>query len=127
MGVWFGYFVGTSALQKPTKVSNMSAPRLPAKGRSRIADGRANGQDGAIGVQSSSKELDQLHEWQSSPAGMIASYVAGLVSTSMELKRLSRDPVSFRLIATEVSDLELVETEISQLISRMQRTKGGAE
>jgi hypothetical protein len=54
-------------------------------------------------------------------------YVTDLVSTSMELKRLSRDPISFRLIATEVSDLELVETEISQLISRMQRTKGAAE
>ena len=105
----------------------MSTPKLPVEGRSQFADGSANGQDGAIGAQSSSDELDQLHEWQSSPAGMIAGYVADLVSTSMELKRLSRDPISFRLIAAEVSDLELVETEISQLISRMQRTKGAAE
>jgi hypothetical protein len=105
----------------------MSTPKLPAKGRRQFADGSADGQDGTIELQSASKELDQLHEWQSSPAGMIAGHVADLVSTSMELKRLSRDPVSFRLIATEVSDLELVETEISQLISRMQRTKGAAE
>jgi hypothetical protein len=104
----------------------MSTPKLPAEGRSQFADRSANGQDGAIRAQSSTKELDQLHEWQSSPAGMIAGYVADLVSTSMELKRLSRDPISFRLIATEVSDLELVETEINQLISRMQRTKGVA-
>jgi hypothetical protein len=74
-----------------------------------------------------SKELEELHEWQSSPAGMITSYVADLVSTSMELTRLARDPVSFRLIATEVSDLELVETEIGQLISHIHRTKGAAE
>jgi hypothetical protein len=103
----------------------MSTPELPGAGRSQFADGPANGQDGAIGVQTS-KELDQLHEWQSSPAGMIAGYVADLVSTSMELKRLSRDPISFCLIATEVSDLELVETEISQLISRIRRAQGVA-
>jgi hypothetical protein len=103
----------------------VSTPKLPAKGRSQIAES-ANGQDGAIGVQSSSKELDQLHEWQSSPAGMIAGHVADLVSSSMELKRLSRDPISFRLIAMEVSDLELVETEISQLIFHIHRTKGAA-
>jgi hypothetical protein len=43
------------------------------------ADARANGQDGAIRAQFPPNELDQLHRWQSSPAGMIASYVVGLV------------------------------------------------
>jgi hypothetical protein len=104
----------------------MSTSKLPAEGRSQIADGRADGQDGAIEVQSSSKELDQIHEWQSSPAGMIAGYVRDLVSSSMELTTLSRDAVLFRLIAAEVSDLELARNEISQLIFRIHRAKGVA-
>jgi hypothetical protein len=126
VGVWFGYFVAILPAETYEGV-NMSSPgtdsfvTLPLDRRGQTAGGCVTGQDGA------SIELEQLHEWQSSPAGMIAGYVVDLVSTSTELKRLSRDPVSFSLIAAEVSDLELVETEISQLISRMQRTKGAAE
>jgi hypothetical protein len=99
----------------------MSASKPPAKAS---ADARANGQDLATGAQSPPNELDLLHRWQSSPAGVIAGYVVGLVSTSVELKRLSGDPVMFCLIAAEVADLELINAEIGQLISRIRRTKG---
>ena len=115
---------GNPAPRKPLeRCSNMSASKPPAKAS---ADARANGQDLATGGKSPPKELDQLHEWQSSPAGVIAGYVVGLVSTSMELKRLSGDSVMFCLIAAEVSDLERVSAEISHLIVRIRRTKGAA-
>jgi len=104
------------------KVSTVTS-KFRAEG---VADSRANDQDDAIRLQSSSKELDQLHEWQSSPAGMIASYVRDLVSSSTELTRLSGDAVLFGLIATEVSDLELARSEISKLIFRIRRTQGAA-
>jgi hypothetical protein len=101
----------------------MSASKPPAAAN---ADARANGQDGVIGEQYSSTALDQLHRWQSSPAGMIASYVVGLVAAIAQLKRLSRDPALFRLFAAEVADLEWINAEIGQLISRIRRTKGAA-
>jgi hypothetical protein len=96
------------------------------RGAEASAGARANGHDLAIGAHSRLKELEQLIKWQSSPAGLIASYVVGLVCAIAELKALSRDPALFRLVAAEVADLEFISAEIRELISRIRRIKGAA-
>jgi hypothetical protein len=68
--------------------------------------------------------LAELHEHQASPDGMIAAHVVALVSTFAELKNLSASPVGLRLLTAELPDLELVHTEIGQLISRIYRSQG---
>ena len=103
--------------------SNMSTSK---RGAEASASARANGHDRAIEVQSRLKELEQLIKWQSSPAGLIASYVVGLVCAIAELNVLSRDPALFRLLAAEVADLEFISAEIRELISRIRCTKGAA-
>jgi hypothetical protein len=67
--------------------------------------------------------LAELHAWQASPAGMIAAHMAALVSTVEELKNLSASPLGC-LLGAELPDLELVHTEIGQLISRIHRARG---
>ena len=96
------------------------------RGAEASASARANGHDRAIEVQSRLKELEQLIKWQSSPAGLIASYVVGLVCAFAELNVLSRDPALFRLLAAEGADLEFISAEIRELISRIRCTKGAA-
>jgi hypothetical protein len=94
--------------------------------------------DSPIGFPSASKapdpgispprhiSLEQLHAWQISPAGMMAAHVAGLVSTIEELNNLSASPLGLALLAAELRDLEFVQTEIGQLMSRIHRSQGVA-
>src|SRR5437016_2578748 len=70
--------------------------------------------------------LSQLHEWQASPAGMIAAHVVDLVSTVAQLEKLAGNPVHFRLMAAELAELHLVQTELGRLASRICRTQGVA-
>ena len=74
--------------------------------------------------QPTDPRLSHLHEYQASPAGLIEGHVAGLVSTVTTLKDLSADPTLFRIIATEVTALEVVHAEIGDLIARIGHTEG---
>jgi hypothetical protein len=69
-------------------------------------------------------ELADLHAYQVSTEGMIATRVTGLVSTIAELNNLSASPLGLALLAAELADLELVRTEVGQLISRLYRAQG---
>ena len=67
--------------------------------------------------------LAELHAWQASPAGMIASHVAGLGATTADLKRLAAKSIGLRLLARELPDLKLIQAEIGQLIAKLHRNR----
>jgi hypothetical protein len=70
------------------------------------------------------RPLAKLHAWQASPAGMIASHVAALGATTADLERLAARPLGLCLLAPELPDLERIQTEISQLIAKLRRSRG---
>ena len=84
-----------------------STAKVPDSGRSTPGDG----------------SLADLHAWQASAAGMIASQVAGLDATTANLKRLAARPVGLALLAPELADLELIQTEIGQLIGKLRSSR----
>jgi hypothetical protein len=96
----------------------------------------AQAADSPIGFVSTAKVLDPrlstpgdsslaaLHAWQASPAGMIAGRVAALVATIADLKRLAARPLGLTLLAPELPDLELIQTEIGALIAQLRGSRG---
>ncbi len=69
------------------------------------------------------RDLANLHAYQASTEGMIASGMFGLVATIADLTRLAESRSGLRLLAVELTDLELAQTEIRQLISRLRAAR----
>jgi hypothetical protein len=68
--------------------------------------------------------LAELHAWQASTAGLIESELFSLGSTVADLKRLAATPpLGLRLLVVELPDLELIQTEITRLISEVRATR----
>ena len=86
-------------------------------------DSRAKVPDPAI-ASSGESVLAEVQAWQDSPAGMIASAVAGLGAITADLKRLAARPLGLRLLAPELPDLEVIATEIGDLIGKLRRHRG---
>jgi hypothetical protein len=70
--------------------------------------------------------LTQLHSWQASPAGLIATHIADLVWTVIELKNLAANSRALHLFAVEMPELEWAESELIDLIARIHRNPGVA-
>jgi hypothetical protein len=68
--------------------------------------------------------LEELHAWQASPAGLIEAGLFSLGSTVSDLTRFAESPVGFRVLAIELTALELVQAEIGHLIGRLHRPRG---
>lgn len=67
--------------------------------------------------------LAELLAWQASPAGMTASQIFSLGSTIAALERLAATPLGLRLLVAELADLELIQTQITRLISEVRATR----
>jgi hypothetical protein len=65
----------------------------------------------------------ELHAWQASPAGMAAAEIFSLGSTVADLQRLAANPLGSRCLAPELPGLELIQTEITRLISEVRATR----
>jgi hypothetical protein len=89
----------------------------------------AQAADSPIGFRSAAKDPDplrpgddalaELQAWQASPAGMVEADIFRLASTISDLERLGATPLGLRLLVAELPDLELIQTEITRLVSEL--------
>jgi hypothetical protein len=63
--------------------------------------------------------LAELRTWQTSPGGLAAAQIFSLSSTIADLNALAASPLGLSLLAAELPDLELIQTEIARLISEV--------